>query len=67
MLQVLAEEEHLDEPGVAKTLGNLSSDFDEGVETYVHVLLSHVCMYAICLCGCRCVHICINHSFYTDW
>jgi len=46
MLQVLAEEEHLDEPGVAKTLGNLSSDFDEGIEMYKH---AHVC---VCVCVC---------------
>jgi len=47
MLQVLSEEEHLDEPGVAKTLGNLSSDFDEGVETYVYVCVS---LYIMCVC-----------------
>lgn len=35
MLQVLAEEEHLDESRVAKSLSNLSSAFDEGIETYV--------------------------------
>ena len=38
MLQVLAQEEHLDEARVAKLLGNLSNAFDEGIETYV-------CMY----------------------
>ena len=35
MLQVLTEEEHLDESRVAKSLGNLSNAFDEGIETYV--------------------------------
>lgn len=35
MLEVLAQEEHLDESRVAKLLSNLSSAFDEGIETYV--------------------------------
>ena len=42
MLQVLAKEEHLDEARVAKSLGNLSGAFDDGIETYVYY---YICMY----------------------
>ena len=48
MLQVLSEEEHLDEARVAKSLGNLSSAFDEGIETYVCVCTNRV-IYKITL------------------
>ena len=55
MLQVLAEEEHLDESRVAKVLGNLSNAFDEGIETYVCV---YVCM-CVTVCVCMCVTVCV--------
>ena len=46
MLQVLAEEEHLDESRVAKSLGNLSNAFDEGIESYVYI---SICILYICV------------------
>ena len=58
MLQVLAEEEHLDELGVAKTLGNLSNDFDEGVETYVYM--------SICAFVFVCVRVYMRTHVYFD-
>ena len=59
MLQVLAEEEHLDESRVAKVLGNLSNAFDEGIETYVCVCMyvcNCMCMY---VCNCMCMYVCV--------
>ena len=55
MLQVLAKEEHLDEARVAKSLGNLSSAFDDGIEAYVY---SYICMYVL-------IGLCINHPNCT--
>ena len=61
MLQVLAEEEHLDESRVAKVLGNLSNAFDEGIETYVYV---YVCM-CVTVCVCMCVTVCMYVCNYV--